>query len=73
MGQWSDKRRVHFPSVETLADGALALDEVEDRYLLMLGDRPHEDWTAALRAAGFSVIVDYENNRFVVYRISRVR
>lgn len=73
LGQWSDKRRVHFPSAETLADGALALDEVEDRYLLMLGDRPHEDWTAALRAAGFSVIVDYENNRFVVYRISRVR
>ena len=73
LGQWSDKRRVHYPSAETLADGALALDEIDDRYLAMLADHAHEDWIAALQAVGFSVNIDYENNRFVVYRISRDR
>ncbi|MCY4018217.1 MAG: glycosyltransferase family 39 protein [Chloroflexi bacterium] len=71
LGQWNNKRRVHFPTAEALAEGALALDEFDDRYLVALVDRAHEDWIAALEAAGFILTVDYEENRYIVYRISR--
>ncbi len=71
LGQWNNKRRVHFPTAETLAEGALALAEFGDRYLVALVDREHEDWIAALEAAGFVLTVDYEQNRYIVYRISR--
>lgn len=71
LGQWNNKRRVHFPTAETLAEGALALDEFGDRYLVALVDRGHEDWIAALEAAGFVLTIDYEKNRYIVYRISR--
>jgi len=71
LGQWNNKRRVHFPTAETLVEGALALDEFGDRYLVALVDRGHEDWIAALEAAGFILTVDYEQNRYIVYRISR--
>ncbi len=71
MGQWSDKRRVHYPTAEALVAGALALKELGDRYLAAPVDRDHADWAAALAAVGFTLSVDYEQNRFIVYRISR--
>ncbi len=71
LGQWHDKRRVHYPTAETLAEGALALDEIGDRYLVALVDHGHEDWIAALKSAGFVLSLDYEQNRYIVYRISR--
>ncbi|MCY4071234.1 MAG: glycosyltransferase family 39 protein [Chloroflexi bacterium] len=71
LGQWNDKRRVHYPTAEMLAEGALGLAEFGDRYLMALVDRGHEDWIAALEAAGFVLTVDYEQNRYIVYRISR--
>ncbi|MDE2952008.1 MAG: glycosyltransferase family 39 protein [Chloroflexota bacterium] len=71
LGQWHDKRRVHYPTAETLAEGALALDEIGDRYLVALVDHGHEDWIAALKTAGFVLSLDYEQNRYIVYRISR--
>ena len=71
LGQWHNKRRVHYPTAETLAEGALALNEIGDRYLVALVDRGHEDWIAALEAAGFVLTLDYEQNRYIVYRISR--
>jgi len=71
LGQWHDKRRVHYPTAEALAEGALALDEIGDRYLVALVDRGHEDWIAALKTAGFVLSLDYEQNRYIVYRISR--
>ena len=69
MGQWSDKRRVHYPTAEALVAGALELDEVGDRYLAAPVDRGHEDWAAALEAAGFALSIDYRLDRFVVYRL----
>lgn len=70
LGQWHDKRRVHYPTAEALAAGALALEEIGDRYLAAPVDQPHDDWLAALRAAGFGVAVDYERDRFLVYRLT---
>ena len=41
---------VHYPTPAALAAGALALDEVGDRYLVAPVDQPHEEWLAALDA-----------------------
>lgn len=70
LGQWHDKRRVYYPTADALAAGALALDEIGDRYLVAPLDQPHDEWLATLRAAGFGVSVDYERDRFIVYRLS---
>jgi len=69
LGPWHDKRRVHYPTTAALVDGALALDEAGDRYFIAPSDQAHEQWLAALRRAGFGVGVDYERNRFIVYRL----
>lgn len=70
LGQWHDKRRVHYPTAETLVAGALALDEIGDRYLVAPIDETHDDWLAALRDAGFAVEEDSLLDRFVVYRLA---
>ena len=70
LGQWHDKRRVHYPTAGALAAGALALDEIGDRFFVALVDQPHEAWLAALRTAGFGIAVDYERDRFIVYRLT---
>ena len=70
LGQWHDKRRVHYPTAESLAAGALALDEIGDRYMAAPVDQPHDEWLAALRAAGFGVSVDYKRDRYIVYRLT---
>ncbi|MDE2635530.1 MAG: glycosyltransferase family 39 protein [Chloroflexota bacterium] len=70
LGQWHDKRRAHYPTAEALAAGALALDEIGNRYFVAPLDQPHEAWLTALRDAGFGVFVDYERDRFIVYRLT---
>jgi 4-amino-4-deoxy-L-arabinose transferase-like glycosyltransferase len=70
LGAWHNKRRVHYPDAAALAAGAMSLDEIGNRYLVALIDRPHQGWLDALRAAGFDVEVDYERHRFVVYRLT---
>lgn len=67
---WQNKRRVHYPTANALVEGALALDEVGDRYLVAPVDQPLEDWLAALRDAGFSASPDYLSERFIAYRLS---
>jgi hypothetical protein len=69
LGQWHDKRRVYYPTAAALAAGALALEEIGDRYFVAPVDQPHDEWLAALKVAGFGFEVDYERDRFVVYRL----
>lgn len=73
LGQWHNKRRVHYPTPAALVAGALALDEAGERYFVAPIDQPHEDWLAALREAGFGFAVDYERDRFLVYRLTMPR
>lgn len=73
LGQWHDKRRVHYPSAEALVAGALALAEAGDRYFVAPTDQPHLAWLAALDAAGFGLALDYEGGRFLVYRVTPPR
>ncbi len=70
LGQWQDKRTVHFPTAEALVAGALDLDEAGDRYFVAALDQPHQGWLAALRAAGFGLTIDYQRDRFIVYRLT---
>ena len=69
MGQWSDKRRVHYPTPETLAAGALELDEIGARYLVAPRGQAVDVWLASLGDVGFSVFADYQSERFIVYRL----
>jgi hypothetical protein len=61
---------VHYPTAAALAAGALALAEIGDRYFVAPIDQPHHEWLAALPEAGFEVRVDYERDRYIVYRLS---
>lgn len=70
MGQWTDKRRVYFPTPRELADGAVKLKEIGDRYLVAPKEQALDAWLDALETAGFTVVLDWEHERFVVYRLS---
>ena len=70
LGVWSDKRRVHYPTAEAQVAGALALDEIGDRYLVAPVDVAHNEWLKALLDAGFRVAEDYRRDRFIVYQVS---
>lgn len=70
MGQWTNKRRVYFPTPDALVAGALNLDEIGDRYLVAPINQPLTPWLDRLEQAGFTIKVDYESDRFIVYRLS---
>jgi 4-amino-4-deoxy-L-arabinose transferase-like glycosyltransferase len=70
LGQWTNKRRVYFPTPSALAKGALALDEIGDRYLVAPIDQPLSAWLSALESVGFTIYDDYQTERFMVYRLS---
>ena len=70
LGPWHDKRRVHYPDPGALAQGALALPETGDRYLVTPADRPHQAWLQALTAAGFAIDIDYQRPGYIVYRLT---
>jgi len=72
MGQWTNKRRVYFPTPQALAEGAVALDEIGDRYWVAPLDQPANKWLSALADVGFTSEVDYQTERFIVYRLSVV-
>ena len=72
MGQWTNKRRVYFPTPAALAKGASALKEVGDRYLVAPIDEPLEAWLSALGEVGFTSDVDKQIEGFIVYRLSVV-
>lgn len=69
MGTWSDKRRVHYPTPDALAAGALALDEIGARYLVAPAWQTVDPWLKSLETVGFSVSADVQNPRFAVYRL----
>ena len=58
MGQWTNKRRVHYPNPQALVEDALALDEIGDRYFVAPNDEAYVQWLIALDDAGFGVVFD---------------
>ncbi len=69
MGQWTDKRRVFYPTPELLVDGALSLDEIGVRYFIAPSDIDISEWLSALETAKFLVELDYELENFLVYSL----
>jgi 4-amino-4-deoxy-L-arabinose transferase-like glycosyltransferase len=69
MGQWTDKRRVYYPTPHELARGALALCKIGLRYLPAPTQQPITPYLEALREAGFGVTQVYDTHNFVVYEI----
>lgn len=69
LGQWSDKRRVYYPSPTALAAGALRQPDPAPRYFVAPVLQPHDRWLDALRAAGFNVATVYDDTRFVIYEL----
>lgn len=67
MGEWTNKRRVFYPTPDELMQGALALDEVGVRYWVAPQDIPPDLWLDALREAEFEVWLDTEIANFAVY------
>lgn len=69
MGQWTNKRRVYFPTPHALAEGAAALDETGIRYLIAPVWEDVRAWITALRAAGFTVTLETRIAQFAVYAL----
>jgi 4-amino-4-deoxy-L-arabinose transferase-like glycosyltransferase len=70
MGQWTDKRRVYYPTPDALAQGALSLCESGTRYLPAPVGQAVQPYLDALQAAGFGVTPDYAHVNFVVYALT---
>lgn len=70
LGEWTDKRRVYYPTPEALVAGALALDDPAPRYLVAPTGESLTPWLDALASAGFAVDQVYIRQSFVVYRIT---
>lgn len=69
LGQWTDKRRVYYPTPEALAAGARAQADPAPRYLVAPIDEALTPWLEALREAGFTTARETQIARFVVYRL----
>jgi len=70
MGQWTDKRRVYYPTPEALAADALKLADPAPRYFVAPTGQPLDPWLDALRSAGFAVEQIYLQQGLLVYRVT---
>jgi hypothetical protein len=69
LGAWSDKRRVHYPAPEILAEDALLNPDLAPRYLIAPHDRDVASWFDALENNGFNITLDWEDARYVVFEL----
>ncbi|HVU11720.1 MAG TPA: glycosyltransferase family 39 protein [Phototrophicaceae bacterium] len=69
MGQWTDKRRVYYPTPEALVADALKLKDPAPRYFVAPTNQPIDPWLEQLKNAGFAVSQFYLHDGFVIYRL----
>jgi 4-amino-4-deoxy-L-arabinose transferase-like glycosyltransferase len=69
MGEWTNKRRVYYPTPQELVEGALQLEETGVRYFVAPGSQNIAAWLDALTAAEFTISLDYESANFRVYAL----
>ncbi|MEL6403758.1 MAG: hypothetical protein AAFR81_05295 [Chloroflexota bacterium] len=69
MGQWTDKRRVFYPTPELLIEDALTLDEVGTRYFVVPRGEDATAWLMALQEAGFDIAIDSAFTNFTLYSL----
>jgi hypothetical protein len=69
MGEWTNKRRVYYPTPQQLVEGALQLEETGVRYFVAPVDENITEWLNALAAADFAISLDYESANFRVFAL----
>jgi hypothetical protein len=69
MGEWSDKRRVYYPTPDALVADALQQPDPAPRYFPAPATLPISPWLEALRGAGFSIAPVYETPQWIVYEL----
>lgn len=69
MGQWTDKRRVYYPSPDALVADALQQSDPAPRYFPIPVGSAVDPWLEALREADFEVSLVYQTARWTVYRL----
>jgi hypothetical protein len=70
LGEWTDKRRVYYPTPEALVSDALKLDDPAPRYFVAPTREPVAPWLDALRRAGYAVERVYQQQGFAVYELT---
>jgi hypothetical protein len=69
LGEWTDKRRVYYPTPRLLAEDAARQPDPAPRYFVAPADEPVGVWLDALRGAGFTMAQDYVAAGFVAYEL----
>ncbi len=69
LGTWSNKRLTYYPTPEALIPDALALDDPAPRYFVAPDDVDVTPWLEALRRAGFTVRLDYDQPPLRAYQL----
>jgi len=69
LGEWTDKRKVYYPTTDLLVEGALNQTDPAPRYFPAPINQPITEWLDALRAVGFTITRVYTSTRFVVYEL----
>ncbi len=70
LGQWTDKRRVYYPTPRALADDALRQPDPAPRYFVAPAHQALTRWLDALATAGFRVTENYRSDNFVVVELA---
>ena len=70
LGEWTNKRRVYYPTAQALVHDALRQPDPAARYFVAASDRPHSVWIEALEKADFAPELVYREARFLVYKLT---
>lgn len=70
LGQWTDKRRVYYPTPGSLAEGALMQPDPAERYLVVPVGQGYGPWLEALSNASFAPTEVFRDERFAIYRLT---
>lgn len=69
MGYWTDKRRVFYPTPDSLVEDALRNPDPLPRYFVAPSSVSVEPFLDSLRRAGFRVTQDYRADGFIIYQL----
>ncbi|MBL8133317.1 MAG: glycosyltransferase family 39 protein [Anaerolineae bacterium] len=69
LGEWTNKRRVYYPTPSSLADGAAQLDEQSSRYFVVPAEQNVTLWLEALASKGFVATVEAQFEQVLIYRL----
>ncbi|MCA9908575.1 MAG: hypothetical protein KC519_08000, partial [Anaerolineae bacterium] len=70
LGEWTNKRRVYYPTADALTRDALLQPDPAPRYFVTASDKPHASWLEALENTGFEPENVYQEGRFLVYELT---